>query len=183
MVVASLLWQAKAELSDEWKNKLFILSVTFKLQKQANLNLEYGAIQQEIYTMETEPTISTVSQAVINIRTSKLPDPKELGNAGSFFKNPEVSLEKKNELLKTYTDLSCYPLPNGNYKLAAGWLIEQCGWKGKNIGQAGCHAKQALVLVNLGQCSGYEIVELSKEIQKSVWDKFEVEIEAEVNII
>ncbi|HZI02099.1 MAG TPA: hypothetical protein VEX63_13190 [Flavisolibacter sp.] len=130
----------------------------------------------------TELNIRAISQAVINIRSSKLPDWKETGNAGSFFKNPQVSNEKFEFLKVEYPNIVGYPQGSGT-KLAAGWLIEQCGWKGYRKGNAGCYPKQALVLVNYGKATGEEIFELSEQIIQSVKDKFEVELEREVNII
>ena len=129
----------------------------------------------------TNPSIKEISQAVINIRSSKLPDPKEIGNAGSFFKNPVISDQHFGELKIEFPSISAFPLDNGTVKLAAGWLIEQCGWKGYRKGDAGCYQKQALVLVNYGNASGKEILELSNEIMDSVKNKFGVELEREVN--
>ncbi len=165
------------------KNQYLITSVTFQLLKKQHYNIEYGAIKQELDVMNvSELSLKTISQAVINIRNSKLPNPNEIGNAGSFFKNPEVS-QKIYETLKTnFSNIVAYPLDNSNYKLAAGWLIEQCGLKGFRKGEAGVHQKQALVLVNYGSATGNEIYDLSSYILESVKLKFGVDLEREVNI-
>lgn len=167
-----------------FSNQFAIINVTFRLKKKPVFNISYGAIEQELQAMGVkELNIQAISQAVINIRRSKLPDPVEIGNAGSFFKNPEIG-EVAFEILKNnFPAIVGYKLPNGSVKLAAGWLIEQCGWKGYRNGDAGCHAKQALVLVNYGQASGDEIFALSEEIIISVREKFGVLLEREVNII
>ena len=128
-------------------------------------------------------SIAAISKAVCNIRSSKLPNPDEIGNAGSFFKNPEISIEQFQTLKSKFENIVGYDLENGNVKLAAGWLIEQCGWKGKVVGDAGVHKLQALVLVNYGNASGSEIFKLSEEIIQSVKEKFHVDLEREVNII
>ena len=165
------------------KNQYIITSVTYKLRKTPVFNTSYGAIQQELDAMGvTELSIQAISQAVINIRTSKLPDWREIGNAGSFFKNPQVAKEKYAQLKLAYPNLAGYPQGEG-MKLAAGWLIEQCGWKGFREGDAGCYPKQALVLVNYGTATGSQIFELSEKIIASVKEKFGVELEREVNII
>lgn len=168
----------------KFKDQFAILSVTFQLKKKPVYHISYGAITEELEKMGVKDiSIKAVSQAVINIRSSKLPDPKEIPNAGSFFKNPEVPAEKY-EMLKTeFPGIVAYPLIKGTVKLAAGWMIEQCGWKGYRKGDAGCHAKQALVLVNYGNAKGHEIYDLSEEILLSVKNKFGVTLEREVNII
>lgn len=168
----------------QFKNQFIITSVTFQLSKKPQFHIEYGAIKQELDNMNiTELSIKAISQAVINIRSSKLPNPKEIGNAGSFFKNPEVRAEVYNQLKVNFPNIVAYPLENGNYKLAAGWLIEQSGLKGYRVGDAGVHKLQALVLVNYGKASGNEIYDLSTHVLKTVKDKFGVELEREVNII
>lgn len=169
---------------NELKGKAIILSVTFCLNKNPVFRTEYGTIKDELNKMGVkELSIRNIRNAVINIRRSKLPDPSEIGNAGSFFKNPTVSSKFHDELLKRFPQMVSFSQPGGTYKLAAGWLIEQCGWKGKRLSDAGVHQKQALVIVNYGNASGKEILELATEIKKSVSDKFGVEIETEVNIV
>jgi UDP-N-acetylenolpyruvoylglucosamine reductase len=168
---------------NKYKGQFVILNVTFRLNKTPHYNNSYGAIEEELRKMNTEVSIRSISQAVINIRSSKLPDPKVIGNAGSFFKNPTVVVAKYNELKEKYPSMPGYPQPGGDIKLAAGWLIEQCGWKGYRKGDAGCHSRQALVLVNYGNARGNEIYELSEEILQSVRSKFGITLEREVNII
>lgn len=166
------------------KGKYFITAVIFKLSKKPKINSSYGAIEDELKKMGVvHPSIQDVSKAVINIRQSKLPDPKEIGNSGSFFKNPVVDLEKKEELLHRYPSIPYYPQKDGTFKIAAGWLIEACGWKGKRIDDFGVHSKQALVLVNYGGASGTQIYNLSEDIIASVRNTFGIELEREVNII
>jgi UDP-N-acetylmuramate dehydrogenase len=174
----------------KYKDQFVILNVTFQLRKHPKFNTTYGAIEQELEKMGVkELSIRAISDAVINIRSSKLPDPKEIGNAGSFFKNPEIGNEQFLNLKTKYPEIVGYSLPNGKTKLAAGWLIEQCGpepgksWRGYRKDDAGCHAKQALVLVNYGNAKGNEIFELSEKILQSVNEKFNVILEREVNII
>jgi UDP-N-acetylmuramate dehydrogenase len=166
------------------KGQFVITAVTFKLNKNPHFNTSYGAIQQELDKMNVkELSIAAISQAVINIRQSKLPDPKEIGNAGSFFKNPTIVKNQFEELKKAFPSIVGYPAADDEIKVAAGWLIEQCGWKGYRKGDAGCHAKQALVLVNYGEAKGSEIYELSTEIMKSVESKFGILLEREVNVL
>jgi UDP-N-acetylmuramate dehydrogenase len=168
----------------KYKGAFVITSVTFKLYKKPRFNISYGAIQQELDAMGVrELSIAFVSQAVINIRTSKLPDWKVVGNAGSFFKNPLITNEQYTGLKTLYPEMAAYPAGTNETKLAAGWLIEQCGWKGVRRGNAGCYPKQALVLVNYGGATGAEIFALSEDIIKSVQQKFGVTLEREVNII
>lgn len=168
----------------KYKNEFVITSVVFRLNKQPKFNTSYGAIEQELEKMGVKAlSIKAISDAVINIRSSKLPDPAQIGNAGSFFKNPEIDGLKFDMLHLKFPEIVGYKLPNGNVKLAAGWLIEQCGWKGYREGDAGCHAKQALVLVNYGNASGDAVYALSEKIIASVEEKFAVDLEREVNII
>lgn len=168
----------------EVKNKFLITSVTYKLSKNPNFNTSYGAITAELENMGVKKiNIKQISQAVINIRRSKLPDPKVTGNAGSFFKNPEVEKTVFERLKNEFPQLVAYPLENGNYKLAAGWLIEQSGLKGHISGNAAVHDKQALVLVNKGNATGKEIYSLSEYVLQTVFAKFGVKLEREVNII
>ena len=168
---------------NKFKNKFLITSVIFKLNKKPVFNTSYGAIEQELAAMGIKAkSIKAISDAVIKIRSSKLPDPAKIGNAGSFFKNPEVTKEKHDELKQKFEKLVSYPLDNGNYKLAAGWLIEFCGLKGKRNGQAGVHANQALVLVNYGNVTGNEIYKLSQEVLDVVQHTFGIILEREVNI-
>jgi UDP-N-acetylmuramate dehydrogenase len=167
----------------EKRGRYIILNVTFILNKIPLLKTSYGAIREELKKMGVQsPTIQDISQAVIKIRRSKLPDPADIGNAGSFFKNPVIDQQLFLSLSKKYSDIPAYPHEDQSVKLAAGWLIEQCGWKGYRKGDAGVHVNQALVLVNYGKATGKEIFELSEKIQKSVHKKFDVQLESEVNI-
>ncbi len=170
---------------NKFKDQFVILNVTYRLKKNPEYNISYGAIEEELKRMKVEKlALKAISDAVINIRTSKLPDPAIIGNAGSFFKNPLVN-EEKLELLKQNLNGIKFPFyKNGeDYKVPAGWLIEQCGWKGFRKGDAGCYSKQALVLVNYGNASGKEIYDLSEKIKISVKEKFGIELEREVNIL
>jgi UDP-N-acetylmuramate dehydrogenase len=169
------------------KGRYFVTSVVLRLKKAGfhKLKMSYGDIQNVLQEMEVaEPSIQDISKAVVEIRSSKLPDPKVIGNAGSFFKNPEIPETKCRELLDTNPLMPNYDVPHEGFKkVAAGWLIEQCGWKGKSLGNATVHAKQALVLTNPGNASGLEVKQLAEAIQHSVKQKFGIELEMEVNII
>lgn len=166
------------------KGQYIICSVTYKLLKSPQLNTSYGAIELELNKMEiTEPTIKDVSNAVISIRQSKLPDPKEIGNSGSFFKNPVISNETFKEILEKHPDIAHYPAGDQQTKVAAGWLIDRAGWKGKTIENYGVHTKQALVLVNYGGASGKAIYDLSEDIIQSVKETYGITLEREVNVL
>lgn len=166
----------------EEKGHYLVTRVYYKLIKKPLLNLAYGSLKEEVSRLGSE-SLKNVRQAVINIRRNKLPDPQIIGNAGSFFKNPVVSRSMVDTLKKEYILMPLFEDQSGLTKLAAGWLIDQCGWKGKRIGDAGVHDKQALVLINYGKATGKEIYELSQAIQKSVNEKFGVELEREVEVI
>jgi UDP-N-acetylmuramate dehydrogenase len=167
----------------EGKDRYFILSVTLKLQKSPVVNTSYGAIQKLLDERGIAvPGIAEVSQAVCDIRNSKLPNPALIGNAGSFFKNPEIPVAQYHALQKLYHEIPGYTTPLG-IKVPAGWLIESCGWKGKRIGETGSHKDQALVLVNYGNAHGDEVKKLATDIQKSVLEKFGVVLSTEVNIV
>lgn len=168
------------------KGKYFITAVYFQLHKSPNFNTAYGAIKQQLEkdgVADTDLSIKAISNAVIAIRQSKLPDPSKLGNSGSFFKNPIVNERVFHQLKKRFKSMPAYQLPEGGYKLAAGWLIEKAGWKGFREGDYGVHKNQALVLVNYGKATGKEIFDLSERIVYSVNKKFSVTLEREVNII
>lgn len=167
---------------NEFKNRCVITSVEFLLSKSPQLTLSYGAVRSEVEKLG-EINLQNIRKAIIAIRESKLPDPAVTGNAGSFFKNPEVEQALADTLKQQYDDLVIYPLPNGQVKLPAGWLIEKAGWKGFRRGAVGVHDKQALVLVNYGGASGNQILSLAHEIQASVHEKFKVSLEMEVNTI
>lgn len=167
----------------EWKNQYLITRVVFRLTKQPEFRLDYGSVKSELEKMGQGISLQTVRQAIINIRNAKLPDVKVCPNAGSFFKNPVVSRELAEGLLKQYPGLPVYQVDEEKRKLAAGWMIEQCGWKGKTLGKAGVYDKQALVLVNRGGADGTDISRLANEIKKSVFMKFGVWIEPEVYVI
>ncbi|MFZ2897773.1 MAG: UDP-N-acetylmuramate dehydrogenase [Saprospiraceae bacterium] len=168
---------------NELKGRYAITKVFLRLKKNPQVNTSYGAIRDTLKEMGVEnPTIRDVSRAVVSIRQSKLPDPAVLGNAGSFFKNPEVPAAELERLLMEFPGIVHYPLPSGGAKIPAGWLIEQCGWKGKRVGNTGCHALQALVLVNYGGATGEEIWQHAQRVRQSVLEKFGVELMPEVNV-
>ena len=165
------------------KNQWVITSVTFRLDKRPKLKTGYGAIEQELDKMNLDQiNIQDVAKAVIQIRSSKLPDPKTLGNAGSFFKNPVVPIEIYQAIVKQNAQAPAYPISESEVKVPAGWLIEQAGWKGKNRISHGVHDKQALVLVNLGHARGQEVLDLSSDIIADIQKKFNITLEREVNI-
>lgn len=170
---------------NEGKDKYVITSVTFSFtKKNHNINSGYGAIENQLLKESiSNPTIKDISNAVIAIRQSKLPDPKELGNSGSFFKNPIVTKEIFTRFSTTYPEAPFYKVSEDYYKIPAGWLIEQCGFKGKRFGDAGVHKNQALVLVNYDSATGKDILDLAEKIIKEVKRKFEIEISPEVNLI
>jgi UDP-N-acetylmuramate dehydrogenase len=170
---------------NEAKGKYIITSVFFKLSSNNHkLQTKYGAITSQLEDMQiSEPTIKDVSNAVIAIRQSKLPDPKDIGNSGSFFKNPVISTNGFNALKLNFPEAPSYPVSENKVKVPAGWLIETAGFKGKTFGNYGVHKKQALVLVNYGGAKGEDILELSKLIQKTIYRIFNISIEAEVNIL
>lgn len=168
---------------NQLKGQVLITSVTFKLNKTPTFNISYGAIEQELTRMNIEQlSIDAIGHAVINIRTSKLPDPKKIGNAGSFFKNPTISISLYNELKKKFDKIPSYPVNNETVKVPAGWLIEQLGWKGYRDGDAGVHPLQALVLVNYGSATGNDIWQLSEKILQSVASHYSIKLEREVQI-
>ncbi|NVJ86142.1 MAG: UDP-N-acetylmuramate dehydrogenase [Algoriphagus sp.] len=165
------------------KDQFVICSVVFKLSKKPTFHTEYGAIQETLSEMNvSETSIQTISEAVIKIRQSKLPDPSMIGNAGSFFKNPTISFEEFEKLKERFPEVPGYPQPNG-IKVPAGWLIERAGWKGFKRGKVGVHDKQALVLVNFGDGDGAEIAKLASEIQSSVEERFGIKLSPEVNFL
>ncbi|MGB5554220.1 MAG: UDP-N-acetylmuramate dehydrogenase [Flavobacteriaceae bacterium] len=170
---------------NEGKGKYIITSVTFSLSKRNHvLNTSYGSIEEELLKHKiTHPSIKDISNAVISIRQSKLPDPKELGNSGSFFKNPMVSAADFGIFTADHSNAPFYKVSDDTYKIPAGWLIEQCGYKGKRFGDAGVHKNQALVLVNYGKATGQDILKLADDIISAVKEKFGIEITPEVNII
>ncbi|HMI06140.1 MAG TPA: UDP-N-acetylmuramate dehydrogenase [Flavobacterium sp.] len=170
---------------NELKDRYIITSVVFRLTKKNHkINTSYGDITSELSRNNiSEPTLKDVSNAVIAIRQSKLPDPKELGNSGSFFKNPIIPKSEFEKIHARFPEMKFYEVSETEVKVPAGWLIEQAGFKGKRFGDAGIHKNQALVLVNYGNATGQEILNVSKDIQKTIFEKFGIAIEAEVNVI
>ncbi len=166
------------------KGKIFIDSVVFCLSKIAHFTLNYGCIADEIKRISPNITdLKAVSNAIVNIRNSKIPDPKLIGSAGSFFKNPMVDSHKLNQLISEFPNLIYYKITEQSFKLAAAWLIEQCGWKGFRKGNFGVNQLQPLILVNYGDASGQDILHLSHQMQQSVFTKFGIELHPEVNIL
>ena len=174
----------QSRFKHEWKDKYLITRVTYGLSRTFEPHLDYGNIRAELERKGiTAPTAQQLRETIIDIRNAKLPDPKVTGNAGSFFMNPVVSREKYEELAARFVDMPHYKVDEQHEKIPAGWMIDQCGWKGKSLGRAGVHPKQALVLVNLGGATGHEIVALCTAIQQDVKAKFGIDIYPEVNII
>ena len=169
----------------EWKNKYLITHVVYRLSSdESRQSTEYGNIRSELNRRGIQtPTAAQLRQVVIDIRNAKLPDPKVTGNAGSFFMNPVVERQKFEQLLAAYPNMPHYYIDADHEKIPAGWMIDQCGWKGRSLGRAGVHDKQALVLVNRGGATGQEIVDLCNTIRADVKAKFGIDIHPEVNII
>lgn len=165
------------------KGQYIVTHVSYRLGKTPVYHLDYGNIRTELEKQECQPTLQHVRNTIINIRNAKLPDPQVQGNAGSFFMNPIVPRAQFEALLKDYPSMPHYILDNDRVKIPAAWMIDQCGWKGKQLGRAGVHSKQALVLINCGGATGQEVIALSKEIQQSVFQKFGIRIFPEVNFI
>lgn len=177
-------FEYRNSLFKQEKNRYIITEVQFCLQKQPKLHTDYGVIREVLHKKQIkQASIQDISDAIIEIRREKLPDPAILGNAGSFFKNPTVSLDVYNSLKEQNPTIVAFPISDTQYKLAAGWLIEQAGWKGKKNGAVGCYEKQALVIVNYAEASGIDIFNFSEEIIQSVKNKFGIQLEREVNII
>ena len=169
---------------NKMKNQYIILNITLELKKNPVLNINYGDVKAILESQNIKnPAIKEVSNAIIRIRQSKLPDPKKIGNSGSFFKNPLVSLNQLELIKKNYPNVVNYEINENEFKIAAGWLIERAGWKGKKFNNYGVHEKQALVLVNYGLANGMEIFGLSEKIILDIKDKFGITLEREVNII
>ena len=169
---------------NKMKNQYIILNITLELKKNPVLNINYGDVKAILESQNIKnPAIKEVSNAIIRIRQSKLPDPKKIGNSGSFFKNPIVSLNQLELIKKNYPNVVNYEINENEFKIAAGWLIERAGWKGKKFNNYGVHEKQALVLVNYGLANGMEIFDLSEKIILDIKDKFGITLEREVNII
>lgn len=169
---------------NEKKNQYIILSISLILDKNPKINLEYGDIKQTLSNKNIiHPTIKDISNAIIEIRQRKLPDPNKIGNSGSFFKNPIIPAEKLNIIKKKFPEIVYYPIGENKVKIAAGWLIDKAGWKGKTFNNYGVHKNQALVLVNYGGAKGKEIFDLSEKIINDIESKFSITLEREVNII
>lgn len=174
----------QSRFKHEWKDKYLITHVTYRLSTVFEPRLDYGNIRAELERKGiSEPTARQLRETIIEIRNAKLPDPKVQGNAGSFFMNPVVNRAKFEALLAQYPQMPHYYINEEHEKIPAGWMIDQCGWKGKSLGRAGVHDKQALVLVNRGGATGSEVVALCRQIQRDVKERFDIEIFPEVNII
>jgi UDP-N-acetylmuramate dehydrogenase len=166
------------------RGRVVVTAVTLRLARRPRLRLDYGDLRRTLDEMgAAAPDVRAVSAAVVRIRTSKLPDPRTIGNAGSFFKNPVLAGEAFAALAAQHADLPHYAQPDGRIKVPAGWLIERCGWKGRTLGRAGVHDRHALVLVNRGGATGAEVLHLAQEIQRSVKERFGIQLEPEVNLI
>jgi len=169
---------------EELKNKFLITSVVFRLKKNHSLTTRYGSIEEELKAQGiSNPDLSDLRNTIIKIRQEKLPNPRVLGNCGSFFKNPEVDPQVYEKLKTEYPSLKSFPATYNKVKIPAGWLIEECGWKGKKMGNVGVHAQQALVLVNYGGGTANELLELAKNIKADVLNRFDILLEEEVNIV
>ncbi|HOV10264.1 MAG TPA: UDP-N-acetylmuramate dehydrogenase [Bacteroidales bacterium] len=167
----------------ELKGKVIITNVIFSLSKKTQFTLEYGGVAEEVKRISAEPDLAAVSKAICTIRDKKIPNPKDIGSAGSFFKNPVIENEPFEHIIARYPDMPHYPAAANRHKLAAAWLIDRCGWKGYRQGDAGVNDKQPLILVNYGQAGGDEIIQLAHQIQDSVYEKFGIYLETEVNIL
>jgi len=167
---------------NKYKNLFIVTHVVFELNKNHKPKIEYGQLQREVELLG-DTTIANIRKAVISIRESKLPSPNDMGNAGSFFKNPVVSVDKAGKLKKEYNDMPEYPLESGEIKLAAGWLIDKCGFRGYRKGDVGVHSQQALVLVNYGGARGMDIIQLANLIKNKVFEKFGIMLEQEVRVV
>ncbi len=174
----------QSRFKHEWRNRFLICNVTYRLRTNEPLRMDYGNISDELARRQlSQPTAEQLRQVIIDIRRQKLPDPTELGNAGSFFMNPIVSREHYRQLLASYPQMTHYDVDQERVKIPAAWLIDQCGWKGRQMGRAGVHSRQPLVLVNLGGATGEEIVALCRAIQSDVNERFNIELHPEVNIV
>jgi UDP-N-acetylmuramate dehydrogenase len=180
---ADCLFGYRDSIFKQQKNRYLISEVSFKLNKQPHFKTDYGVIRDRLHDMGIKTlSLEAISNAIIHIRSQKLPDPKLIGNAGSFFKNPTVTKEKYEKLQELYPKLVAYPISDNSYKIAAGWLIENCGFKGTRHGNVGCYEKQALVIVSYGIESGQEVYQFSQEIINTVVKTYDIELEREVNI-
>ena len=173
----------KSFFKKEWKGQFIVTYVTFVLSKIESYNISYGNIQHELESLQLTPSLENIRRVVIDIRRAKLPDPEVQGNAGSFFMNPIIRRSQYENLLETEPDMPHYDVDETHVKVPAAWLIDRCGWKGRQLGRAGVHTKQALVLVNLGGATGQEIIDLSEKIQECVKQRFGIDIYPEVNFI